>query len=205
VEATANVGVAGRGRREPYASWSVGPIQAIGVGGQFVSPFPCLGPESRVRQCHKHHRMGWPRCSAPLATTGQTGKQHRPQISPVLVGARWAHRCPAVAASGIDHAVRFASAGVDQLAVSAVDAVAVADPGRSSRTGTPDNPSEESLRKQSSRTLRHLQQSLHRLVGMPPSTYRRHAARATAGMPSCVAKQVTRPIRNQEARSPSRT
>ena len=38
------------------------------------------------------------------------------------------------------------------------------------------------------------------LVGMPPSTYRRLAARATAGMPSCVAKQVTRPIRNREAR-----
>jgi AraC-like DNA-binding protein len=38
------------------------------------------------------------------------------------------------------------------------------------------------------------------LVGVPPSTYRRHAARATAGMPSCVAKQVTRPIRNPEAR-----
>jgi hypothetical protein len=38
------------------------------------------------------------------------------------------------------------------------------------------------------------------LVGMPPSVYRRHAARATAGMPSCVAKQVTRPIRNREAR-----
>jgi AraC-like DNA-binding protein len=37
------------------------------------------------------------------------------------------------------------------------------------------------------------------LVGMPPSTYRRHAARATAGMPSCVAKQVTKPIRNREA------
>ncbi|MDQ4134101.1 MAG: helix-turn-helix transcriptional regulator [Actinomycetota bacterium] len=37
------------------------------------------------------------------------------------------------------------------------------------------------------------------LVGMPPSTYRRHAARATAGMPPCVAKQVTRPIRNREA------
>ena len=37
------------------------------------------------------------------------------------------------------------------------------------------------------------------LVGMPPSTYRRHPARATAGMPSCVAKQVTRPIRNREA------
>jgi len=37
------------------------------------------------------------------------------------------------------------------------------------------------------------------LVGVPPSTYRRHAARATAGMPACVAKQVTRPIRNREA------
>ena len=32
-----------------------------------------------------------------------------------------------------------------------------------------------------------------------PSVYRREAARATAGMPPCVAKQVTRPIRNQEA------
>src|SRR6266513_4870608 len=38
------------------------------------------------------------------------------------------------------------------------------------------------------------------LVGMPPSSYRRHEARATAGMPSCVAKQVTRPIRQREAR-----
>jgi len=37
------------------------------------------------------------------------------------------------------------------------------------------------------------------LVGRPPSTYRLHAARATAGMPSCVAKQVTKPIRNREA------
>lgn len=37
------------------------------------------------------------------------------------------------------------------------------------------------------------------LVGMPPSTYRRLAAGTTAGMPSCVAKQVTRPIRNREA------
>ena len=37
------------------------------------------------------------------------------------------------------------------------------------------------------------------LVGMPPSTYRREAARGTAGLPSCVAKQVTRPIRNREA------
>ena len=38
------------------------------------------------------------------------------------------------------------------------------------------------------------------LVGMPPSTYRSREARATAGMPPCVAKQVTRPIRNREAR-----
>ena len=35
------------------------------------------------------------------------------------------------------------------------------------------------------------------LVGMPPSAYRRHEARATAGMPSCVAKQVTKPVRNR--------
>jgi AraC-like DNA-binding protein len=40
------------------------------------------------------------------------------------------------------------------------------------------------------------------LVGVPPSVYRRQAARATAGMPSCVAKQVTRPIRNREAPAP---
>jgi AraC-like DNA-binding protein len=37
------------------------------------------------------------------------------------------------------------------------------------------------------------------LVGMPPSTYRRLATRETAGMPSCVSKQVTRPVRNREA------
>ncbi|MER7368437.1 helix-turn-helix transcriptional regulator [Nonomuraea wenchangensis] len=37
------------------------------------------------------------------------------------------------------------------------------------------------------------------LVGVPPSTYRRQAAEATEGMPSCVAKQVTRPVRNREA------
>jgi AraC-like DNA-binding protein len=37
------------------------------------------------------------------------------------------------------------------------------------------------------------------LVGMPPSAYRRRATQATAGMPPCVAKQVTRPIRNREA------
>jgi AraC-like DNA-binding protein len=37
------------------------------------------------------------------------------------------------------------------------------------------------------------------LVGMPPSAYRARAAGATAGMPPCVAKQVTRPVRNREA------
>ena len=37
------------------------------------------------------------------------------------------------------------------------------------------------------------------LVGVPPSVYRGAATRGTAGMPSCVAKQVTRPIRNREA------
>jgi len=37
------------------------------------------------------------------------------------------------------------------------------------------------------------------LIRIPPSTYRRQAGRATAGMPACVAKQVTRPIRNREA------
>ena len=40
------------------------------------------------------------------------------------------------------------------------------------------------------------------LVGVPPSTYRREEARATAGMPACVAKQVTRPVRNREAAVP---
>jgi AraC-like DNA-binding protein len=43
------------------------------------------------------------------------------------------------------------------------------------------------------------------LIGMPPSTYRRHAAGATAVMPSWVANQVTRPVRNQEAPAPSRS
>ena len=38
------------------------------------------------------------------------------------------------------------------------------------------------------------------LVGVSPSAYRRHEAGAMAGIPPCVAKQVTRPIRNREAR-----
>jgi AraC-like DNA-binding protein len=37
------------------------------------------------------------------------------------------------------------------------------------------------------------------LVGMPPSVYRSREAQATVGLPSCVAKQVTRPVRNREA------
>ena len=37
------------------------------------------------------------------------------------------------------------------------------------------------------------------LVGVPPSTYRRQVASGMAEMPSCVVKQVTRPIRNREA------
>jgi AraC-like DNA-binding protein len=37
------------------------------------------------------------------------------------------------------------------------------------------------------------------LVGVTPSAYRRLAPRTMAGMPPCVAKQVTRPIRNREA------
>jgi AraC-like DNA-binding protein len=37
------------------------------------------------------------------------------------------------------------------------------------------------------------------LVGVPPSVYRRQGAGVTAGMPACIAKQVTRPVRNREA------
>src|SRR5262245_31569282 len=43
------------------------------------------------------------------------------------------------------------------------------------------------------------------LVGMPPSQYKERAADATLGIPSCVAKQVTRPIRNREASPASGT
>jgi AraC-like DNA-binding protein len=37
------------------------------------------------------------------------------------------------------------------------------------------------------------------LVGVPPSAYRREAALSTVGLPPCVARTVTRPIRNREA------
>jgi len=43
------------------------------------------------------------------------------------------------------------------------------------------------------------------LVGMTPSAYRRRETGATAGIPPCVSKQVTRPIRNREAPLPTRT
>jgi hypothetical protein len=37
---------------------------------------------------------------------------------------------------------------------------------------------------------------------VPPSTYRRQAlAERTTGMPPCVEKKVTRPVRNREARA----
>ena len=42
------------------------------------------------------------------------------------------------------------------------------------------------------------------LVGMPPSEYRSQDAGAMEGMAPCVAKRVTRPIRNQEAPAPIR-
>jgi AraC-like DNA-binding protein len=37
------------------------------------------------------------------------------------------------------------------------------------------------------------------LVGVPPSVYRRDHSQAAAGIPACLAKQVTRPVRNREA------
>jgi len=41
------------------------------------------------------------------------------------------------------------------------------------------------------------------LVGVPPSVYREQSVGDMAGVAPCVAKQVTRPIRNREARSAS--
>ena len=40
------------------------------------------------------------------------------------------------------------------------------------------------------------------LVGIPPSVYRQRATDASAGIPACIARQVTRPIRNREATTP---
>ena len=39
------------------------------------------------------------------------------------------------------------------------------------------------------------------LVGVPPSVYRTQVTEAAAGIPPCVAKKVTRPVRNREARA----
>ena len=41
------------------------------------------------------------------------------------------------------------------------------------------------------------------LVGVPPSVYRVEAVGEAAGIAPCVAKQVTRPIRNREAPAPA--
>lgn len=40
------------------------------------------------------------------------------------------------------------------------------------------------------------------LVGVPPSVYRRDHSQAAAGIPACLARQVTRPVRNREAGAP---
>ena len=37
------------------------------------------------------------------------------------------------------------------------------------------------------------------LVGVPPSVYRRDHSQAAEGIPACLARQVTRPVRNREA------
>ena len=42
------------------------------------------------------------------------------------------------------------------------------------------------------------------LVGMPPSAYREREAGAMMGIAPCVVKQVTKPVRNREARAPGR-
>ncbi|GAC1581403.1 MAG: helix-turn-helix transcriptional regulator [Candidatus Dormibacteria bacterium] len=40
------------------------------------------------------------------------------------------------------------------------------------------------------------------LVGVSPGVYRRSGGKVAAGMPSCIARQVTRPVRNREVRVP---
>lgn len=42
------------------------------------------------------------------------------------------------------------------------------------------------------------------LVGVPPSVFRSQGTSVSEGMPACVAKQVTRPVRNREAGSADR-
>ena len=43
------------------------------------------------------------------------------------------------------------------------------------------------------------------LVGVSPTVYRSQSAHATEGIPPCIAKQVTKPIRNQEAPAEKRS
>jgi AraC-like DNA-binding protein len=43
------------------------------------------------------------------------------------------------------------------------------------------------------------------LVGVPPSVYRERGAALRPGMLPCIAKQITRPIRNREARGAARS
>jgi AraC-like DNA-binding protein len=43
------------------------------------------------------------------------------------------------------------------------------------------------------------------LVGMSPSAYRRRSGAAASGMAPCLAKQVTKPIRNREAAATTRS
>ncbi|GGY75287.1 helix-turn-helix transcriptional regulator [Pseudoduganella plicata] len=42
------------------------------------------------------------------------------------------------------------------------------------------------------------------LVGVAPSVYRGESANATMGIPPCIARQITRPVRNEEAAPPAR-
>ena len=42
------------------------------------------------------------------------------------------------------------------------------------------------------------------LVGVPPSVYKAQEAAPMSGMPPCLAKRVTRPVRNREASSTDR-
>jgi AraC-like DNA-binding protein len=37
------------------------------------------------------------------------------------------------------------------------------------------------------------------LVGIPPSEYRRRTEQATGGLPPCIARRATKPVRNREA------
>lgn len=41
------------------------------------------------------------------------------------------------------------------------------------------------------------------LVGVSPSSYRDDPSRSVEGIPACLAKQVTRPVRNREAQAPA--